>query len=437
MEKPGKIAPAKGKLGVLLPGMGAVSTTFMAGVELVRKGKSNPVGSLTQLGTIRLGKRTDKRAPRINEFVPLSGLDDLVFAGWDIYKDNAFQSASNAGVLSLQDLEKVKPFLSTIKPMKAAFDHEYVKKLDGPNIKKGKNKYELALQIKEDIANFKKSSKVSRLVTCWCGSTEIFLKQEDVHSTPAKFVEAMKSNHPAIAPSMLYAWAAITSGVPFANGAPNLTVDFPAMQELAHEHNVAICGKDFKTGQTLMKTVLAPAFKARMLGLDGWFSTNILGNRDGEVLEDPGSFKTKEESKLGALEYILQPELYPQLYGKMHHKVRINYYPPRGDNKEGWDNIDIFGWLGYPMQIKVDFLCRDSILAAPIVLDLVLFLDLAQRAGLRGIQEWLSFYFKSPMTAPKLYPEHDLFIQLMKLKNTLRWMMGENLITHLGQEYYD
>jgi myo-inositol-1-phosphate synthase len=437
MEKPAKIAPAKGKLGVLLPGMGAVSTTFMAGVELVRKGKSNPVGSLTQMGTIRLGKRTDGRSPRINEFVPLSGLDDLVFAGWDIYKDNAFQSASNAGVLSPQDLEKTKPFLSTINPMKAAFDHEYVKKLDGPNIKKGKNKYELALQIKEDIANFKKTSKVSRLVTCWCGSTEIFLKQEDVHSTPAKFVEAMKSNHPAIAPSMLYAWAAITSGVPFANGAPNLTLDFPAMQELALEHNVAICGKDFKTGQTLMKTVLAPAFKARMLGLDGWFSTNILGNRDGEVLEDPGSFKTKEESKLGALEYILQPELYPKLYGKMHHKVRINYYPPRGDNKEGWDNIDIFGWLGYPMQIKVDFLCRDSILAAPIVLDLVLFLDLAQRAGFSGIQEWLSFYFKSPMTAPKLYPEHDLFIQLMKLKNTLRWMMGEDLITHLGQEYYD
>jgi len=437
MEKPGKIAPAKGKLGVLLPGMGAVSTTFMAGVELVRKGKSNPVGSLTQMGTIRLGKRTDKRSPRIKEFVPLSELDDLVFAGWDIYKDNAFQSASNAGVLSLQDLEKVKLFLSGIKPMKAAFDHEYVKKLDGPNIKKGKNKYELALQIKEDIANFKKTSKVSRLVTCWCGSTEIFLKQEDVHSTPAKFVEAMKANHPAIAPSMLYAWAAITSGVPFANGAPNLTVDFPAMQELAQEHNVALCGKDFKTGQTLMKTVLAPAFKARMLGLDGWFSTNILGNRDGEVLEDPGSFKTKEESKLGALEYILQPDLYPQLYGKMHHKVRINYYPPRGDNKEGWDNIDLVGWLGYKMQLKINFLCRDSVLAAPIVLDVALFLDLAKRARMHGIQEWLSFYFKSPVHAPNLYPEHDLFIQLMKLKNTLRYLKGEELITHLGREYYD
>jgi myo-inositol-1-phosphate synthase len=437
MDKPRKIEPAKGKLGVLLPGMGAVSTTFMAGVELVRKGESNPVGSLTQLGTIRLGKRTDGTSPQINKFVPLGELNDLVFAGWDIYKDNAFQSAANAGVLSLEDLAKVKPFLSGIKPMKAAFDPEYVKKLNGPNVKKGKNKFELALQIKEDIANFRKTSKVSRLVTCWCGSTEIFLKPEEVHSTPEKFVEAMKANHPSIAPSMLYAWASITSGVPFANGAPNLTVDFPAMQQLALEHNVAICGKDFKTGQTLMKTVLAPAFKARMLGLSGWFSTNILGNRDGEVLEDPGSFKTKEESKLGALEYILQPDLYPELYGKMFHKVRINYYPPRGDNKEGWDNIDIFGWLGYPMQIKVDFLCRDSILAAPIVLDLVLFLDLAQRAGLRGIQEWLSFYFKSPMTAPKLYPEHDLFIQLMKLKNTLRWMMGEDLITHLGQEYYD
>jgi myo-inositol-1-phosphate synthase len=437
MEKPGKIKPAKGKLGVLLPGMGAVSTTFMAGVELVRKGHSKPVGSLTQLGTVRLGKRTDGRSPHIKKFVPLSDLQDVVFAGWDIFNDNAFQSARNAGVLNPEDLKKVKPFLSGIRPMKAVFDREYVKMLDGPNVKKGKNKYELALQIKEDISNFRKSSGADRLVACWCGSTEIFLKQDAVHETPEKFVAAMKANHPAIAPSMLYAWAAITSGVPYANGAPNLSLDFPAMRELAQEHNVPICGKDFKTGQTLMKTVLAPAFKARMLGVDGWFSTNILGNRDGEVLEDPGSFKTKEESKLGALEYILQPDLYPELYSKMYHKVRINYYPPRGDNKEGWDNIDIFGWLGYPMQIKVDFLCRDSILAAPIVLDLVLFLDLAQRAGLRGVQEWLSFYFKSPMTAPKLYPEHDLFIQLMKLKNTLRWMMGEDLITHLGQEYYD
>jgi myo-inositol-1-phosphate synthase len=437
MEKPAKIAPPKGKLGILLPGMGAVSTTFMAGVELVRTGKAQPVGSLTQLGTIRLGKRTDNNSPQIKKFVPLADLDDLVFGGWDPFKDNAYQAASNAGVLSNEDLKKVKPFLSKIKPMKAAFDKEYVKKLDGTYVKKAKNKYELALQIKEDIANFKKTSRATRLIMCWCASTEVFIRPEEVHSTPEKFVEGMKNNHPAIAPSMLYAWASVTSGVPFANGAPNLTVDIPAMQKLALEHNVAVCGKDFKTGQTLIKTVLAPAFKARMLGLDGWYSTNILGNRDGEVLDDPGSFKTKEESKLGALEYILQPQLYPELYSKIHHKVRINYYPPRGDNKEGWDNIDIFGWLNYKMQIKVDFLCRDSILAAPIVLDLVLFLDLAQRAGFRGIQEWLSFYFKSPMTSPELYPEHDLFIQSMKLKNTLRWLMGEELITHLGQEYYD
>ena len=321
--------------------------------------------------------------------------------------------------------------------MKAAFDRDYVKRLDGPHVKKAKNKYDLAMEIKDDIARYKKQSKSSRLVVIWCGSTEIFLTPHEVHSTAAKFEAAMKKNHPAIAPSMLYAWAAITSGVPFANGAPNLTVDIPAMQQLAREHNVPICGKDFKTGQTLLKTILAPGFKARMIGLNGWFSTNILGNRDGEVLDDPESFKTKEESKLGVLEYILQPKLYPKLYGNICHKVRINYYPPRGDNKEGWDNIDIFGWLNYPMQIKVDFLCRDSILAAPIVLDLVLFLDLAKRAGMHGIQEWLSFYFKSPMCAPQLYPEHDLFIQLMKLKNTLRWMMGEELITHLGSEYYD
>src|SRR6266849_5572239 len=361
MEKPAKIAPAKGHLGILLPGMGAVSTTFMAGVELIRRNKACPVGSLTQMGTIRLGKRTEGRSPLIKKFVPLADPKELVFGGWDIFKDNAYQAAAKAGVLNHEHLARVKTFLSGIRPMKAAFDHEYVKRLEGSHVKKGK--------------------KVSRLVTCWCGSTEVFIKPEEVHSTPEKFVEGMKNNHPAIAPSMLYAWASVTSGVPFANGAPNLTVDIPAIQELAHEHNVAICGKDFKTGQTLMKTILAPGFKARMLGLLGWYSTNILGNRDGEVLDDPGSFKTKEESKLGALEYILQPQLYPMLYGKIHHKVRINYYPPRGDNKEGWDNIDIFGWLGYPMQIKVDFLCRDSILAAPIVLDLVLFLDLAQRSA--------------------------------------------------------
>src|SRR5213595_254481 len=437
MRRPTSIAPPKGELGVLTPGMGAVSTTFMAGVELVRKGWAQPIGSLTQLGTIRLGKRTQRRSPLIREFVPLEKLDNLVFGGWDIFPDTAYEAAVKAGVLESLHLEEAKGLLSSIRPMKAAFDQTYVKRLEGTHVKKAKTKFDLAQEIKEDIQQFKKESGVQRLVMVWCGSTEVFLSPSEVHADPARFENAMKTNHPSIAPSMLYAWAAITSGVPFANGAPNLTVDIPALQELAREHNVPICGKDFKTGQTLLKTILAPGFKARMLGLNGWFSTNILGNRDGEVLDDPGSFKTKEESKLSVLEHILQPEVYPELYGKMYHKVRINYYPPRGDNKEGWDNIDIFGWLGYPMQIKIDFLCRDSILAAPLVLDLVLFLDLAQRAGFRGIQEWLSFYFKSPMTGAGLYPEHDLFIQSMKLKNTLRWMIGEDLITHLGQEYYD
>src|SRR5579863_3392290 len=437
MRRPVSIAPPKGKLGVLTPGMGAVSTTVMAGVELVRRGESLPVGSLTQMATIRLGRRTEARVPKISEFVKLAGLNDLVFGGWDIYPDSAYQAAANAGVLDAKDLAKAEKFLKTVKPMKAAFDQNYVKKLSGTHVKKGKTKFDLAEQIREDIRNFKKRNKLDRLVMVWCGSTEIFLTAEAVHKNLASFEKGMKENHPAIAPSMLYAYAAISEGVPFANGAPNLTVDIPALEEYAKAKSVPIGGKDFKTGQTLLKTVLAPAFKARMLGLNGWFSTNILGNRDGEVLDDPGSFKTKEESKLGALEYILQPKVYPELYGNFCHKVRINYYPPRGDNKEGWDNIDIFGWLGYPMQIKVDFLCRDSILAAPIVLDLALFFDLAKRAGMRGIQEWLSFYFKSPMCARELYPEHDLFIQLMKLKNTLRWMMGEELITHLGSEYYD
>src|ERR1700723_3713165 len=433
----GAIEPAKGKLGVLIPGMGAVATTFVAGVEAVRKGIAQPIGSLTQMGTIRLGKRTDGRSPKIKEFVPLAGLNDLVFTGWDIFEDNMYAAAQNAGVLERDLLAKVKGRLSSIKPMKAVFDHNYVKKIDGPNVKKGKNKLDLAEQLRQDIRDFRKSSGAQRLVTIWCASTETFIEPSAAHQSVKALEKGMKENDENIAPSMVYAYASLMEGGPFANGAPNLTVDHPAMHELAHERELPICGKDFKTGQTLMKTVLAPAFKARLLGLSGWYSTNILGNRDGEVLDDPGSFKTKEESKLGALEHILQPALYPELYGNIFHKVRINYYPPRGDNKEGWDNIEIFGWLGYPMQIKVDFLCRDSILAAPIVLDLALFFDLASRAGMRGIQEWLSFYFKSLMCAKELYPEHDLFIQLMKLKNTLRWMMGEDLITHLGSEYYD
>jgi myo-inositol-1-phosphate synthase len=392
------------------------------------------------MGTLRLGKRTDARSPKIKEFLPLATLNDLVFTGWDIFEDNMYAAAAKAGVLDAQLLDQVKPFLSSIKPRKAVFDHNYVKKLDGPNVKKGKNKMDLAEQVRADIREFRKSSGATRLVTIWCGSTETYLEPTAAHESVKSFEKAMTMNDDAIAPSMIYAYASLMEGVPFANGAPNLTVDLPVMRQLSRENEAPICGKDYKTGQTLIKTILAPGFKARMIGLNGWFSTNILGNRDGEVLEDPGSFKTKEESKLSVLEHILQPELYPELYGKFTHKVRINYYPPRGDNKEGWDNIDIFGWLGYPMQIKVDFLCRDSILAAPLVLDLVLFLDLAQRSSeLRGlgIQEWLSFYFKSPMTAPGLYPEHDLFIQLMKLKNTLRHLKGEDLITHLGLEYYD
>ena len=435
--QPVTIANPKGKLGVLIPGMGAVATTFIAGVEAVRKGLSKPIGSLTQMGTIRLGKRSDKRVPAIKDFVPLASLDDLVFGGWDIRADDCYQVAVHGGVLESQLLEKVRPFLEGIHPLPAVFDKFYVKRLDGTHVKKGPNKYELAQQVIADIKNFQQNTGVSRTVMVWCGSTEIFLQPEEVHQTLEKFESGLKENHAGIAPSMIYAYAALKLGIPFANGAPNLTVDIPALTELARQNSVPICGKDFKTGQTLMKTIIAPGLKARLIGLAGWYSTNILGNRDGEVLDDPESFRTKEESKLSVLEHILQPELYPDLYKGFCHVVRINYYPPRGDNKEGWDNIDIFGWLGYPMQIKIDFLCRDSILAAPIVLDLVLFMDLAQRCGMRGIQEWLSFYFKSPMHAPAVYPEHDLFIQLMKLKNTLRHLRGEDLITHLGLEYYD
>ncbi|HUT70779.1 MAG TPA: inositol-3-phosphate synthase [Desulfatiglandales bacterium] len=431
------IQKADGKLGVLIPGLGgAVSTTLLAGVESIRRGLALPFGSLTQMGTIRLGKRFEYRIPHIRDFVPLASPGDLVFGGWDVFPDNSYQAALQAKVLRSEHVEPVRSFLEGLQPWPAVFRREFVKNLNGPNVKPQISHLELIEALKSDIDTFKRSSKVSRCVMIWCASTEAYLKPGEVHASLDNFEEGLKNNDPSISPSMLYAYAALTSGIPFVNGAPNLTVDIPAMVELADQHGLPIAGKDFKTGQTLMKTILAPGLKARMLGLSGWYSTNILGNRDGLVLDDEDSFKTKEQSKLSVLQSILQPEVYPDLYGEFYHKVAINYYPPRGDNKEGWDCIDIFGWLGYPMQIKVDFMCRDSILAAPLVLDLVLFIDLAQRAAMTGIQEWLSFYFKSPQCAPNLYPEHDLFIQLMKLKNTLRFLMGETQITHLGLDYY-
>jgi myo-inositol-1-phosphate synthase len=433
------ISSASGKLGVLLPGLGAVSTTFIAGVEAVRRGIARPVGSLTQMGTIRLGKRTEDRVPAIREFIELAALDGLRFGGWDVFHDDCFQAAVNCEVLRRELLDEVRPVLERVRPMPAVFDPRYVKKLRGDisNVKEAATLMEKAEALMRDIDAFQDREKVDRMVVVWCASTEAFLEEQPVHRDLASFEKGLRENHPDIPPSMVYAYAALKKGIPFANGAPNLTVDVPAMLELADLTGTPVCGKDFKTGQTLMKTIIAPGLKARLLGLRGWFSTNILGNRDGEVLDDPESFKTKETSKLGVLDYILQPDKYPELYQGFYHKVRINYYPPRGDQKEGWDNLDIFGWLGYPMQIKIDFLCRDSILAAPIVLDLALFSDLARRANLKGIQEWLSFYFKSPIHAPGLYPEHDLFIQMMKLKNTLRYLKGEDLITHLGSEYYD
>jgi len=431
-----KLLKPKGKLGVLIPGMGAVASTFIAGVEAIKQGVAKPIGSMTQMGTIRLGKRTEKRSPIIKDFVPLVDFDNLVFGGWDINKENLYEIALRNGVLEEKLIDSVREPLEDYTVMKGVFDKKYVKKLDGDWVKSGTNKMDLAKQIMDDIHSYNSENNVTNNVMVWCGSTEIFLKSSDVHSSLKKFEKGLKKNDPGIAPSMIYAYAALKMGIPYANGSPNLSVDIPALSELALQNNTPIAGKDFKTGQTLMKTILAPGLRARQLGIRGWFSTNILGNRDGEVLDDPDSFKTKEESKLSVLDSVLQPELYPELYKDLYHKVRINYYPPSGDNKEGWDNIDIFGWLGYPMQIKIDFLCRDSILAAPIVLDLILFLDLAQRAGMKGIQEWLSFYFKSPMTLPELYPEHDLFVQLAKLKNTLRHIMGEELITHLGLDYY-
>ena len=431
------IAPAEGKLGILLPGMGAVATTFIAGTLLSRRGLAKPIGSLTQMGTIRLGKRTDKRVLRIGEFVPLAGMDELVFGGWDLFPDDAYAAARTAEVLSMEHLAAVKDELSAIKPMPAVFFPEYVTRLRGEHVKSGKSKKELAEAVREDIRQFKAQNGLSRTVAVWCGSTEVHRDSSEVHSTLAKFEKGLLESDPAISPSMIYGYACLMEGVPYANGAPHHTVDIPALIELARERRIPISGRDFKTGQTLLKTIIAPGLKSRMLGIRGWFSTNILGNRDGEVLDDRDSFRNKEASKLGVLETILQPEIHKELYGSMYHKVCIEYYPPRGDQKEGWDNLDIFGWLGYPMQIKIDFLCRDSILAAPLVLDLALFSDLAQRAGMYGVQEWLSFYYKAPMTAPGLYPENDLFIQQMKLKNMLRWMRGEESITHLGLEYYD
>ena len=431
-----QIEAANGKLGILIPGLGAVSTTMIAGVEAVKKGLAQPVGSLTQTGTIRLGKRTENRSPKIKDFVPLANLNDIVFGGWDVYEDNVYEAAMNAKVLDAHLLQAIKPELEKIKPMKAVFDQSYIKNLDGKHIKQAATKYDLALEVMNDIKTFKEQNNCTRLVTVWCGSTEKYIEEAPVHKTVAAFEEGLKKNDPLISPSMIYAYASIKMGVPYANGAPNLTCDITALIELSKELGVPIGGKDFKTGQTLMKTIVAPGLQARALGIRGWFSTNILGNRDGLVLDDPDNFKTKEVSKLGVLEDILRPDQSPELYGDLYHKIRINYYPPHGDNKESWDNIDIFGWLGYPMQIKINFLCRDSILAAPIVLDLALFFDLAKRANMSGIQEWLSFYFKSPQTAPGLRPEHDIFKQLIKLQNTLRHMMGEDLITHLGLDYY-
>jgi myo-inositol-1-phosphate synthase len=437
MIQPPVIEPAGGRLGVLLVGLGAVASTFLAGVEHARRGSGRPFGSLTQMATIRLGRRTENRTPRIRDFVPLAGLDQLVFGAWDPFPDCAYEAAVKCGVLGRREhIEPIADFLKAIQPMPAAFDNYYVKRLNPPNVKHERTKLELAEAIRQDIRNFKNANSCDRLVMIWCASTEIFMEEGKAHQHLEGFEAALEANDVSIAPSMLYAYAALMEDVPFANGAPNLTVDIPALVKLANDRDLPICGKDLKTGQTLLKTVIAPMLKARMLGVDGWFSTNILGDRDGEVLDDPESFRTKEESKLGVLEQILQPEIYPELYGDVYHKVRINYYPPRGNNKEGWDNIDIFGWLGYPMQIKIDFLCRDSILAAPLILDLALFLDLAGRSRLKGIQEWLSFYFKSPQAAPSVYAENDLFIQQTKLKNTLRWLMGEQQITHLGLEYY-
>jgi len=431
------VKSAEGKLGVLIPGLGAVSTTFMAGVFAARKGLGQPIGSISQMGKIRLGKRTEDRSPMVKDFVPLASLDDMVFGGWDIFTDNTYEAAMVSGVLEKDLLNSIKDEMSAVKPMPAVFDPKYVKNIDGVNVKKERSKMDSAKALMADIEKFKVDNNCDRLVMVWCASTEVYTEMTDIHLSIDKFEKALEESHPSISPSMIYAYAALKSEVPFANGAPNLTIDTPALVKLANELNVPIAGKDFKTGQTLMKTILGPGLKTRLLGIDGWFSTNILGNRDGEVLDDAGAFKTKEVSKLSVLDSILEPDKYPELYKDMYHKVRINYYPPKGDDKESWDNIDIFGWLGYKMQIKVNFLCKDSILAAPVVLDLALFIDLAHRSNMKGIQEWLSFYFKSPQTKEGLEPLHDIFLQKIKFENTLRHIMGETLIDHLGLDYYE
>jgi myo-inositol-1-phosphate synthase len=434
---PPQITPADGRLAVLCVGLGAVGTTLIAGVEAIRTGSGQPIGSLSQLGTVRLGRRDEERISRIGDLVPLASLDQLDFCAWDPFPDDGFVAATRAGVLHQPSIERVGAYLRTIRPLPAVFDPSYVSQVHGDNVRSDGTHRERVEAIRADIMTFMEAQGSARGVMVWCGSTEALLPDHEAYHGIEAFEKALDRSDRAIAPSMLYAYAALGLGIPFVNCSPNLSIDTPALTHYAAEHSAAIAGKDLKTGQTMVKTVLAPMIKARLLGLSGWYSTNILGNRDGEVLQDPDSFRAKEQSKLGVLEGIMQPELYPELYGDIEHQVSINYYPPRGDNKEGWDNIDIFGWLGYPMQLKVNFLCRDSILAAPLVLDLLLFIDLAQRAGMRGIQEWLSFYFKSPQSAPGVYPEHDLFIQLTKLKNTLRFLVGEEPITHLGLEYYD
>ncbi len=438
MGKPARdIQKPTGRLGVLIPGMGAVTTTFLVGLEAIRRGMYPAFGSLTQMGHIRLGRRDENRQPRIKDVIPLAALEDIVCCCWDIFPDNAYDAACHAAVLARDQLDSVGDFLKPIEPLPAVFDPRYVKKLDGPHVKKGTSWWDKHLMLQDDIQAFSEANGVDRMVMIWCGSTEIYIEPSAVHQTLSAFEKGLKANDDSISPCMVYAYTAIKNRIPFVNGAPHFSCDIPALVQLAEELGVPVAGKDYKTGQTLLKTMIAPGLKARMLGVHGWFSTNLLGNRDGEVLEDPGSFKSKEVSKLSVLDTILQPDLYPELYGTMHHMVRINYYPPRGDAKEAWDNIDIFGWMGSAMQIKINFLCRDSILAAPLVLDLVLLVDLAQRARMGGIQEWLSFYFKSPMAVESVYPENDLFIQLTKLKNNLRFLIGEDLITHLGIEYYD